>query len=140
VRGALLGGLAAGLIGCTHTHSPPPSELSQAPLIIDSAMQLRDWNTSAANYPNGGVPAWDTRFHLKPCPYEPAWVKPVSEPIDFIGQTLFLPVALVIAPPFKPVVYHGFESAPTSTEFPAPPSASPSGADSSGPVNVYGTR
>jgi hypothetical protein len=145
LRCALLGSVAGGLIGCTHTHNPPPSELNQAPLIIDSAMQQRDWNTSVAYFPNGGVPAWDTRFHLKPCPYEPAWVKPVSEPVAFLGQTLFLPVALVLAPPFVPVVYHGFQSPPTNTEFPAAPSAAPSGTGSSGPgssgpINAYGGR
>jgi hypothetical protein len=140
LRFALLGSVAAGLLGCAHTQTPPPSELSQAPLIIDPAMQARDWNQSVAYFPNGGVPAWDTRFHYKPCPYEPTWIKPVSEPVAFIGQTLFLPAALVMAPPFVPVVHHGFQSPPTSTEFPAPPNASPSGGDSSGPLNVYGAR
>jgi hypothetical protein len=125
LRFVLLGGIAAGLTGCAHAQKSPGYDLSQAPLIIDPAMQQRSWSQSVAYEPNGGVPAYDTRFNFTPPAHEPAWVKPVTEPIDFIGQTLFLPVTLVTSRPFDPVVFHGYEYGSTSTAFPAPPKASP---------------
>jgi hypothetical protein len=147
VRFALLGGIAASLIGCAHAQKSPGYDLSQAPLIIDPAMQQRNWSQSVAFEPNGGVPAYDTRFGFTPPPREPTWVKPVTEPIDFIGQTLFLPVTLVTSRPFEPVVFHGYEYGSTSTAYPAPPNASPttpgaasSAANSPDAVGAYGTH
>jgi hypothetical protein len=119
----LLAGAAAGLTcGCANsTPAQQKQELSQAPLTIDKAMQLRDWDQSVAYYPNGSVPAWNTRFHYRPNPAAPQWIKPVSEPIAFIGQTLFLPITLVTARPFTPVIYRGVQEPSSSTAFPAPP-------------------
>jgi len=84
-------------------------------------MQLRDWDQAVAYYPSGGVPAWNTRFYYHPNPCAPQWIKPVSEPIAFIGQTIFLPITLVRARPFTPVIYHGVQQPVTSNAFPAPP-------------------
>jgi hypothetical protein len=118
----LAGAAAVSIWGCaTSPHAQQKPELSQAPLTIDTAMQLRDWDQSVAYYPNGSVPAWNTRFHYHPSPSAPQWIKPVSEPIAFIGQTLFLPITLVTARPFTPVIYRGVQEPSSSTAFPAPP-------------------
>jgi hypothetical protein len=118
----IAGAAAVSAWGCANsTPAQPKSELSQAPLTIDKAMQMRDWDQSVAYYPNGSVPAWNTRFHYHPNPSAPQWIKPVSEPIAFIGQTLFLPITLVTARPFTPVIYRGVQEPSSSTAFPAPP-------------------
>jgi hypothetical protein len=108
--------------GCSST-APTRPELSQATLTIDTAMQQRDWDQSVAYYPNGAVPAWNTRFWYVPPAKSPQAIKPISEPIACIGQSLFLPVTLVMAPPFRPVIYHGVQQPSTSNAFPAPPPA-----------------
>jgi hypothetical protein len=128
VRWAMLGAAALGAIGCST--APRPLELSQTTLIVDPAMQKRDWDRSVAYYPSGAVPAWDTRFWYKPPAGSPQAIKPITEPIAFVGQTLFLPIALIEAPPFKPVIAHGVQEPVTSTAFPAPPgNLSPSSAN-----------
>lgn len=120
-RWALAGAAACSTWGCAHGQKPSAPELSQTPLIIDGAMQKRDWDRSVALYASGGVPAWNTRFHYEPSAREPAWIKPVSEPAEFLGQTAFLPVTLITARPFTPVIYRGVQEPASSTAFPAPP-------------------
>lgn len=107
--------------GCAQSLKPHAAELSQTPLIVDSAMQKREWDRTAALYPSGGVPAWNTRFHYEASSSEPAWIKPISEPVAFLGQTAFLPITLITARPFTPVVYRGVQEPASSTAFPAPP-------------------
>jgi hypothetical protein len=106
--------------GCFNAAATRP-ELSHATLIIDPAMQKRDWDQSVAYYPGGAVPAWNTRFWYTPSPNEPPAIKPISEPIEFIGQSLFVPITLITARPFTPVIYRGVQEPSTSNAFPAPP-------------------
>jgi hypothetical protein len=120
-RWLLAGAAAVSALGCAQNQKPPAPELSHATLTIDPAMQKRDWDRSVAYYPSGAVPAWDTRFHYQPSPNAPLWIKPVSEPIAFLGQTIFLPITLITARPFTPVIYRGVQEPASSNAFPAPP-------------------
>ena len=122
MRGPLAGAAAVSAWGCANCpQAQQKPELSQARLTIDPAMQKRDWDRTVAYYPSGAVPAWDTRFHYHPNPCAPLWIKPVTEPIAFLGQTIFLPITLVTARPFTPVIYRGVQQPASSNAFPAPP-------------------
>ncbi len=120
-RFVLAGAAGCSAWGCSSAQPAPRPELSNAPLTIDMAMQKRDWDRSVAIYPSGAVPAWDTRFHYQPNPNTPAALKPVTEPLAFIGQTLFLPITLITTRPFTPVIARGVQEPASSTAFPAPP-------------------
>jgi hypothetical protein len=116
----VLGAAAFAAMGCASS-APQRAELSQATLAVDPAMQNRDWDQSVAYYASGAVPAWNTRFWYTPSPKSPQAIKPITEPVAFAGQVVFLPIALVIAPPFTHVIYHGVQEPASSNAFPAPP-------------------
>ena len=143
-RWVLAGAAVCSTWGCAHSQKPAAQELSQTPLIIDPAMQKRDWDRSVALYPSGAVPAWNTRFHYQPSPSEPAWIKPISEPAEFLGQTAFLPITLITVRPFTPVIYRGVQEPASSTAFPAPPDLTlsqqqkSSGGSAAGASGAYG--
>jgi hypothetical protein len=102
----------------------PPDELNDSPLVVDGAMQLRDWQRAEATYANGDTPAGPTGFN-----YEPAWNQsgyryPIVETPLFIGQTLLLPVTLTMNPPWTEKVYTGATIGTTYNGMPALPGAS----------------
>ncbi|HMB96478.1 MAG TPA: hypothetical protein VKK61_10605, partial [Tepidisphaeraceae bacterium] len=69
------------------------------PLLVDQAMQVRDWKLSTSNYANGNVPAGPTGFLFEESWNEPEWTYAVVETPLFIGQVLALPVTLALDPP-----------------------------------------
>src|SRR5215218_6143979 len=52
--------------GCQRTQPPRPDRLNDAPLVVDEAMQIRDWDRSTATYANGGVVAGAARITFEP--------------------------------------------------------------------------
>jgi hypothetical protein len=99
----------------------PPDELNDSPLVVDGAMQLRDWQRMTAQYANGDTPAGPTGFLYEPRWNQPEWTYAVIETPLFVGQTLALPVVFAFTPPWTPVTYKGATIEATYNAMPALP-------------------
>jgi hypothetical protein len=109
--------------GCAQQQpSPPPAQ----PMEIDAAMQRRDWERSAAWYPNGDTLAGVQRFPLRPqggSPGSPDYTNAAIDLAASMGQTIVLPFTYLFVPPFAPQVFTGEAIPATYTAMPemAPP-------------------
>jgi hypothetical protein len=119
------------MCGCQGMRSPvepqtyePKIGENTTPLLIDQAMQSRDWNRSVALYSSGNTIAGPTGFLYQLNWNNPGWSYAVLETPLFIGQALALPVTLAIAPPWNKVRYTGDWIGPTYTAMPPLPDAS----------------
>ena len=99
----------------------PPDELNDSPLVVDGAMQLRDWQRSSAVYANGDTPAGPTGFLYEPAWYQSEWRYPIIETPLSVAQMVALPVTLAITPPWTTVTYTGATINTTYTAMPAMP-------------------
>ena len=111
----------------------PPDELNDSPLVVDDAMQLRDWDRASATYANGNTPAGPTEFPYEPKWNQPNWVYPVVETPLFVGQSVLMPITMIFTPPWTPVMWKGATIDTTYTAMPALPPA-PEVPDSAVPV------
>ena len=131
---AMLIGGGAMLLGGCHGSCPmscpvqrikdtPPEAINDTPLVVDPAMQVRDWDRSSAYYASGGVVAGPTGFLYEPKRGQPEWHYALLESPLFLVQTIALPVTLAFNPPWSKVVYKGVTVEPTYTAMPALPPA-----------------
>lgn len=64
---ALSGLLIAGaMVGCTRNEYSQAGRLNDEPLVIDGAMQKRNWEPTPAYYANGDTVSWSTGFAYQP--------------------------------------------------------------------------
>jgi hypothetical protein len=110
----------AALAGCQSVNVPPAERLNDQPLVIDDAMQQRDWEPTTAFYQSGATIAGPTGFL-----YEP--VNTMSEPTQgvvetplFIGQAIAAPIVLLFQPVWTPVIYRGIRQESSYTAVPPP--------------------
>jgi hypothetical protein len=102
-----------------------PDPVNDANIQPDAAMAIRDWDQKIAWYSNGDTPAAPTDFFYEPKWNQGYWNYAIIEWPLFVGQTVALPVTLVIAPPWNTVINGGVETPPTYTAMPPlPPSRS----------------
>ncbi len=110
---SLLALLAMG--GCqTVNPVPPPSPLNTTPLVVDEAMQNRDWEPTAAAYQNDVVTANPTDWTLHPDPAK----QPGSglvEPGTYLLNIGLLPYAIIKDPPWEPAQSKAMVMEPTYT-------------------------
>jgi len=112
--------LAAGLLsGCQVSGPTPPVEqLNPTPLVIDEAMQLRDWEPVTAFYQSGATIAGPTMFFVEPDPTLPRGVDFLTENVLFVGQVAVMPVTIVFQPPWDDVTYRGVRQDPSYSASP----------------------
>lgn len=67
----------------------------------------KGWPVSVSPYPNGAVVAGPIYYTDAPRVGGKEWTSSVLQPFWFIGQTVILPVSLVIQPPWTAVPYRG---------------------------------
>lgn len=121
--------LAAGLFagaegGCYHAPTSAPS--APPPLIVDQAMQERDWSRSAAYYQNGGVKSTSLRTTFATGPHNSRLLSSGLETTAFVGNLAVMPLTLFSTPFNTRVIYHGEQVGPTFNAIPAlPPSNYP---------------
>ena len=93
------------MIGCAVKQPIPPEPVSHAPLEVDEAMQLRqDWSLSVVHYANGQTVGWPTDLLLEP-KTRPAWSAAVTDTPLFVANCVAMPIVLLFAPPWQPVIY-----------------------------------
>jgi hypothetical protein len=119
-----LGGASLATPGCTQ--QPQASTLPSTPMQIDPAMQRRDWERSAAWYPNGDTVSGVNRFPIRSQGGNPASPDYTNALIDLgasAAQTIALPFTYLFVPPFERATYTGEPIPPTHTAMPhaAPP-------------------
>jgi len=113
----LMGVALAG--GCKFaSNQPPKMNLDQTPLIVDEAMQRRDWDRTPAYYANGDTVAGPTLVVFEPS--GPDLVQRVSDPMTAVTNGIMAPVTFFLSPPWKDMVYQGMVIAPTYTAQPPP--------------------
>jgi hypothetical protein len=114
--------ITAGVVSATGCTQQQPAAPVPAPMEIDAAMQRRDWERSAAWYPNGDTLAGVNRFPIRSQGGNPADNDYVNGVLDLgasIAQTIALPFTYLVVPPFAPQVYTGEPIPPTHTGSPS---------------------
>ena len=114
---------AAGCQGVPKTQ--PLSPVNNTPLVVDEAMQIRDWDRSTSVYANGAMVAGGTAY----CWEAADWVKEpdrklVDAPVAVLNF-ICMPVGLFVNSPFEKQVIHGEIVPPTYTGQPPLPGRSP---------------
>ena len=115
---ALLG--AAVLAPATGCAPRQPQPVTRPPLIVDEAMQRRDWERSVAWYPNGDTVSGHNRFPIRTS-VEPGTNEYGAAAFDIVAsmaQTVALPFTYIFIPPFSRAVYRGEDIGPTYTGMP----------------------
>ena len=120
-----LTGLA--MTGCqTQSAVAPADELSAQPILVDGAMQLRDWPVTSATYENWDVVAgphgfwWEQKYDKNGQYTGPGAERHGRTPIVtdgpmFLANLVTLPVALIVTPPWTEVTSSGGSIPPTYT-------------------------
>ena len=109
--------LPGALAGCAkrqqQTQTPPP-------LVIDGAMQRREWDRSVAYYPNGDTVSGYNRFPIRTDAMEGEneYGAAFFDIAASLVQTAALPFTYIFIPPFSKAVYHGDDIRPTYTAMP----------------------
>lgn len=119
-------GLAA-LTGCQSKVPPATaSPVNTTPLIIDDAMQQRDWERSTSYYASGATIAGGTGYLWQTHEtFEPGQRRWLDVPIA-VANIVCLPVGVFVDSPFGPTTYHGEGVPPSYTaQPPLPPENTP---------------
>lgn len=107
---------ASALLGCAQQRPAP----TPPPMVIDEAMQRRDFDRSVAHYPNGDTVAGVNRFPFRR--RRPGGVNDYQGgAVDIVvsmAETVALPFTYLFIPPFEPQVSHGEDIPPTYTAMP----------------------
>src|SRR4051794_23689414 len=102
------------LVGCQNISKPPAAdEYNNSPLVIDEAMQRREWEAVNAPYESGDFVAGPTGFWYAPKDDLGYTQRQLVESPMFVGQVILLPYTLSVQPPWSDVVYRGAVQEPT---------------------------
>jgi len=117
--------IAAGMLwacvlgGCQFAvNRPVNANLDHSTLIVDEAMQRRDWDRSVARYANGDTIAGPDLIVIEST--GPTWLQRVTDPAISSINDGMVPVTTVLDPPWKDRIYPGVQVPPTYTAQPAP--------------------
>jgi hypothetical protein len=91
--------------GCAIKQSPPPDSVSHTPLVVDEAMQQRQWPISVAHYANGAAVGEPTTFLLTHRADEPVWTAALTDTPMFVANSIASPAVLICSPPWARVIY-----------------------------------
>lgn len=112
--------------------APEPAD-PNGPLVVDKAMERRDWPPSYAVMTNSGVVAFSTRFPYtrkvagefagtteggeKPIPVGP-YTLGFMDNLEFLLQSVLLPFTYIVTPPFTKFDYYAIRMEPSYTAMP----------------------
>lgn len=117
------------VLGCAQQPNNPPAP----PIVVDAAMQRREFPRSVAYIPNGDTVAGVQRFPFRSNSPEGQRDYPAAayDIVASLGETIALPFTYLFIPPFAKQVYSSEVIGPTHTAM--PPMHAPRA-----PVNVDG--
>ena len=116
---ALLAAAAgASIAGCARP-TPQPA-YTPPPMLVDEAMQKRDWERSVAYYPNGDTVSGYNRFPIRSDAQvgEAEYTDAAYDIGASLVQTVALPFTYLFIPPFSRAVYTGEQIGPSYTAMP----------------------
>ena len=102
--------------GCQRTRPNSPVALNDNPIVVDEAMEIRDWDRSTANYASGAVVAGAPRVTWEP-KYDNRW-NYVFDPAIGTANIVTVPFTYIWIPWGKTVVSRGAITPPTHTAVP----------------------
>lgn len=102
--------------GCQRTQPNRPVALSDAPLVVDEAMQLRDWDRQTAYYASGATVAGAKRTTFEPR-YDNRY-NYAADPLIGVGNIVLIPFTYFRTPWGQEVVHRGAITPPTHTAMP----------------------
>jgi hypothetical protein len=106
------------VVGCQRIEPPVPDRLNNAPLLVDEAMQIRDFDRSTSVYANGGTVAGSPRLTFEP--KDDSAVNYVVDPAIGLTNFVIIPFSYFWIPPFAKIEHHGAIVPPTYTAEPQP--------------------
>jgi hypothetical protein len=106
------------VVGCQRVQPPVPDRLNDTPLLVDEAMQIRDYDRSTAVYANGGVVAGSPRLTFEP--KDDTRLNYAVDPAIGLTNFVIIPFSYFWIPPFKEIEHHGAIVPPTYTAQPRP--------------------
>jgi len=106
------------LCGCELKKDPAPASVSHTPLVIDEAMQKRQWPMSVAQYQNGATPAFQTAFLITHRSDEPDWAPTITDTPMFVANSIAAPIVFCFSPPWTRVIYPRGGVEPSYTDQP----------------------
>jgi hypothetical protein len=115
-----LGAAAAAITapGCQTVPPPHTEKLNTTPVIVDDAMQRRQWESKTGWYANGATVAGPTGYWFQTSDELPEGYRRVVDPMVATMNIGLLPVTTVVEPPWKVKVYHGAITPPTYNAMP----------------------
>ena len=117
---AIIAGTFVGT-GCQRTVPPMVERLNNTPLVVDPAMQRREWEPSRAYYANGDTIAGGTGYMFHTHETLPPASLRVADPVMAAGNIALLPVGIFVNSPFKAQEYQGAIIPPTHSANPPLP-------------------
>jgi hypothetical protein len=92
------------LPGCVKD-TAPAAQVNRSPLIVDEAMQRRNWSRTVVRFQNGETPSWATGFILEHPNSEPKLLPVLTDGPMFLENVALLPIDYVLNPPWERVIY-----------------------------------
>jgi hypothetical protein len=109
-------------LGCQRIVPPPQSSpVNNTPIVIDEAMQHRDWDRSTSYYQNGGTIAGGTTYLWQTHETIPPGMQRYTDVPVAMANIVSMPVGIFVESPFKPQVYRGEAVPPSYTAQPPLP-------------------
>jgi hypothetical protein len=114
--------MVVGAMGCQPiTRTQPPAPVNDTPLVVDEAMQLRDWERSTNYYANGATIAGGTAYVWQVHKgINPGHRRFVEVPVAVLNIAS-MPVGVFVNSPFEKQVIRGETIPPTYTAQPPLP-------------------
>jgi hypothetical protein len=120
VLAAMVAGTFAGT-GCQRTVPPMVERLNNTPLVVDPAMQRREWEPSVAYYGNGDTVAGGTGYMFHTHETIPPAALRVVDPMMAATNIALLPIGVFVNSPFEKQQYQGAVIPPTHSGNPPLP-------------------
>jgi hypothetical protein len=76
-------------------------QVSNAPLIVDEAMQRREWEESRVHYPSGATVAGKTGYMFETSNRVQAPARRIADPAVATANILMLPVTFPLSQPWR---------------------------------------
>ena len=110
---SFVGLVALSLVGgCRFaSNEAPKMNLDQTPLIVDEAMQKRDWDRTPAYYANGDTVAGPNLVVVEGTGGD--FAQRLTDPTASVANAIMAPATFILSPPWKDMVYQGMVVPPT---------------------------
>jgi len=110
---------AIAITGCQKTRPAPVAKLIDSPVLVDEAMQKRDWEQSNAYYANGDTIAGFSGRYFEPRDrFSEGYFGRLADPAVGLTNVVIMPITMAVTPPWKGVDYQGVIVPPTHSANP----------------------